>query len=173
MITLLVFWREAWILLTCLTIQKRLRFSATYVHIAQLFGLPVETYCIMMPRTPLQQLRGKKHLQGSADFDLGHLGALLLSTAIQLSPTQALNGGSTAGSGHVLSGRSRSIGVIVFSRCHLTTLYKVAQPSPCQRNTNESPCQRAFYYIILEKWCYRWVYTAAYPYLLCMYSWYC
>ena len=52
------------------------------VGIVQLFGLIVGT----MPRTRLQCLREKKRLQQFTNLDLGHLEALLLSTALQHCP---------------------------------------------------------------------------------------
>ena len=52
------------------------------VGIVQLFGLIVGT----MPRTRLQCLRGKKHLQQFTNLNSGHLEVLLLSTALQHCP---------------------------------------------------------------------------------------
>ena len=41
---------------------------------------------LQCPRTPLQCPQGKKHLKRSANQDLDHLGALLPSMELQLSP---------------------------------------------------------------------------------------
>ena len=53
----------------------------------------------------------KKHLQRSANLDLDHLGALLPTTALQISP-RIFHGDYAADSGLVLFGRSCSVGLI-------------------------------------------------------------
>ena len=79
-----------------------------------------------MPRTPLHRRQGKKHLQQSANLDLDHLGALLPPMELHLSPRILM-----VAMHQILRGKGSSCDVIVFSRCHFTTLYELCSYHHC------------------------------------------
>ena len=75
-------------------------------------------------------------MQRCANLDLDYLGALLSSSALQLSPTLKFCNGYAADSRFQFN-RSHSVGI--FSWYNFTTLYEAVQPPPLSQNTNILP----------------------------------
>ena len=86
------------------------------------------------------------------NLDICHLGALLPSTALQLSPRIFMVAMQQVMDWYCLVEVVLLVQLYSVSLCHAI---QAAQPMPLHRNINVSPCQRmTCYYAILEICCY-------------------
>ena len=113
-----------------LTNSRSIYDSAQQTRIEQVFSLPVGTYrCLGHLCNARIERKVCNDLQTLIWTTWKHCCQPQLYNSLP-----GFHSGYTAGSELVVYGRSCSVGVIVFSSCHFTTIHEAAQPTPLCRS---------------------------------------